>query len=114
MVVFDTRLGLAVLDVVDSVKAPAARLVVAELQRRTMKTTDGYAARDALSHPLFTALATDREAQDFRALLHVCAFVAGMLPLGLDSQPATALRTSERVVRWSLDHPERACTIGQG
>lgn len=111
MAVFDTRLGLAVLDVVDTVKDPAARLVVTELHRRTMKTTDGYAARETLAHPLFTALATDREAQDCRALLHACALEAGMLPSELGDQLAAALRTSDRVIRWSVDHPERACTI---
>lgn len=107
MAVFDTRLGLAVLDVVDSVKDPAARLVVAELHRRTMKTTDGYAARESLAHPLFTALATDREAQDCRALLHACALEAGTLPSELGDQLAAALRTSDRVIRSSL-HRESA------
>ncbi|HZX39719.1 MAG TPA: hypothetical protein VFF37_15570, partial [Streptomyces sp.] len=107
MAVFDTRLGLAVLDVVDSVKDPAARLVVAELHRRTMKTTDGYAARESLAHPLFTALATDWEAQDCRALLHACALEAGTLPSELGDQLAAALLTSDRVIRSSL-HRESA------
>ncbi|MEU7183247.1 MULTISPECIES: hypothetical protein [Streptomyces] len=113
MAVFDTRLGLAVLDVVDSVNDPAARLVVAELHRRTMKTTDGYAAREILAHPLFTALATYQEAQDCRALLRACALEAGTLPSELSDQLAAALRTSDRVIRGSVDHPERAHTSGR-
>lgn len=113
LAVFDTRLGLAVLDAVDSAEDPVARLVVAELHRRTMETTDGYAARETLKHPLFTALATDREAQDCRALLHACALEAGTLPGEQGDQLTTALHTSSRVIRRSIDRPEEACTIGQ-
>ncbi|MFD5111778.1 hypothetical protein ACFWNG_05590 [Streptomyces sp. NPDC058391] len=108
MAVFDTRLGLTVLDVVDSPKDPAARSVVTELHRRTMKTTDGYAAREALSHPLFTALATDREAQDCRALLHACSLEAGSLPNELGDQLTATLRTSDHVIRRSVARPEPA------
>lgn len=113
LAVFDTRLGLAVLDMVDSVKDPIARLVVSELHRRTMKTTDGYAARESLKHALFTALATDREAQDCRALLHACALGVGILPGALGDQLAAALRTSSRVIRQSVVRPGRTCTIVQ-
>ncbi|AXI79783.1 hypothetical protein [Peterkaempfera bronchialis] len=104
--VFDTRLGLAVLDVVGSGKDPVARLVVTELHRRTIKTTDGYAAREVLSHPLFIALATDREARDCRALLHACSLEAGVLPTELGDQLTAALRTSDRVIRRSVARPE--------
>ncbi|MDQ0773007.1 hypothetical protein QF026_001473 [Streptomyces aurantiacus] len=113
MVVFDTRLGLALLDMVDSVKDPAARKVVTELHRRTMKTTDGYAARETLAHGLFTALATDQEVRDCRALLHACALETGTLPVELDDQLTAALRTCDRAIRQHADHPERVCTIGQ-
>ncbi|MDX3241729.1 hypothetical protein [Streptomyces sp. ME18-1-4] len=113
MTVFDTRLGLAVLDVLPSPVDPVARVVVAELYRRTIKATDGYAARETLAHPLFTALATDREAQDCRALLHACALGAGSLPTGLSSQLAKALRTSDHTIRKSLASLKRACTAGQ-
>ncbi|WP_075662588.1 hypothetical protein [Streptomyces acidiscabies] len=113
MTVFDTRLGLAVLDVLPSPVDPVARVVVGELYRRTIKATDGYAARETLAHPLFTALATDREAQDCRALLHACALEAGSLPTGLSSQLAKALCTSDRTIRKSLASPKRACTVGQ-
>ena len=113
LTVFDTRLGVAVLDAVDSAKDPVARLVVAELHRRTTKTTDGYAARETLKHPLFTALATDRQAQDCRAVLHACALGAGTFPGELGDQLAAALRTSSRVIRRSVDRSDGACAIGQ-
>ncbi|TQK42320.1 hypothetical protein FBY35_3699 [Streptomyces sp. SLBN-118] len=113
MTVFNTRLGLAVLDVIASPEDPAARLVVVELHRRTNKATDGYAARETLAHPLFTALATDREAQDCRALLHACALGTGSLPNELRGQLVKALRKSAHVIRQSVAHLERACPIGQ-
>lgn len=109
LVVFDTRLGLTVLDVVNSVEDPAARRVVAELHRRTMKATDGYAARETLAHPLFTALATDQEVRDSRALLHTCALDAGMFPIELGEQLSAALCTSAHVIRQNANYPEQAC-----
>ena len=111
MVVFDTRLGLAVLDMVGSPKDPAARLVVTELHRRTVKTTDGYAARETLSHSLFTALATDRETQNCRALLRACSLETGALPNEQGDQLTATLRTSDRVIRRSVSPPEPTCYI---
>ncbi|MET9812331.1 hypothetical protein [Streptomyces sp. NPDC006355] len=113
MTVFNTRLGLAVLDVLPSPEDSVARVVVSELYRRTIKATDGYAARETLAHPLFTALATDRQAQDCRSLLHACALDAGLLPPGLTSQLAKALRTSDHTIRNHLARLKRACAVGQ-
>lgn len=103
--VFDTRLGLAVLDVIDSDKGQAARQVVADLHRRTMTTMDGYVARETLAHPLFTALVTDRQERDCRALLHACSLGVGVLPTELGDQLTAALRTSDRVIRLSVGRP---------
>lgn len=113
-VVFNTRLGLALLDVFPSPQDPVARAVVAELYRRTIKATDGYAAREILAHRLFTALATDRETQDCHALLNACALGTGSLPRGLSSQLDEALSTSDQTIRKRLAHLQRACTVGQG
>jgi peptidoglycan hydrolase-like protein with peptidoglycan-binding domain len=101
LAVFDTRLGLAVLDVVDTAEGTITRSVVAELHRRVTRTMDGYSAREALAHPLFTALATDQEAQDCRALLEACSLGAGPLPTELGNRLTAALRTSDRVIRRS-------------
>ncbi|MFJ8385567.1 hypothetical protein ACIQ9Q_13845 [Streptomyces sp. NPDC094438] len=109
MTVFETRLGLAMLDVIASPEEPAARLVVADLHRRTNKATDGYAARETLAHPLVARLSTDREMRDCRALLHACALGTGTLPNDLRSQLADALRTSAHVIRQSVADLERAC-----
>lgn len=112
MTVFNTRLGLAVLDMLPSPEDPVARVVVAELYRRTIRATDGYAARETLAHPSFSALATDRQAQDCRSLLHACALDAGSLPPGPSSQLAKALRTSDHTIRKRLAQLNRACTVG--
>ncbi|WP_413754914.1 hypothetical protein [Streptomyces sp. MMBL 11-3] len=102
MTVFNTRLGLTVLDAVASPEDPAARLVVTELHRRTTETTDGYAAREILAHPSFTALATDREMQDCRALLHACALGSRAFPTDLHDEVKAAIDISDRVIRTSV------------
>jgi hypothetical protein len=99
MAVFDTRLGLTVLDVIGSDEEPVARRVVDELHRRVTTLNDGYAARENLAHPLFTALATDRQQKNCRDILDVCALGAGRLPDQLRDRLATALRTSGRTIR---------------
>jgi hypothetical protein len=80
MTVFDIRLGLTVLDAIGSAEAPAAHRIVEDLHRRTTDAEDGYAARENLAHPLFTAIATDRQVQDCRALVRACALRAGTIP----------------------------------
>ncbi|WP_079185172.1 hypothetical protein [Streptomyces uncialis] len=102
MIVFDIRLGLTLLDAVGPAEAPARQRMVQELHRRTVEAEDGYAAREVLAHPLFLTLATDREAQDCRALVRVCALGAGAIPDHLHSELAAALRASDKVIGDSL------------
>ncbi|MFE2493894.1 hypothetical protein ACFXKS_13000 [Streptomyces scopuliridis] len=114
MTVFNTRLGLTVLDAIASPEAPATRLVVADLHRRATETTDGYAAREILAAPSFTALATDRETQDCRALLHACALGAGTFPADLHDEVTAAIRVSGRVIRSSVAAPTGLPAHGRG
>jgi hypothetical protein len=100
--VFDIRLGLTVLDVVGSAAAPAAQRIVADLHRRTSDAEDGYAAREILAHPLFTALSTDRQAGDCLALVRACALNAGFIPDRLQVELVAALHVSHTVIRQSL------------
>ncbi|MFJ1752919.1 hypothetical protein [Kitasatospora sp. NPDC088134] len=100
--VFDTRLGLVLLDVAASDSGPIARRLVTELHRRTMKAADGYAAREALAHPLFITLATDRQVRDCRALVHACSLGSGTFPTGLDGRLWAALHSSDHVIRRSV------------
>ncbi|WP_043680790.1 hypothetical protein [Streptomyces xylophagus] len=105
MTVFDTRLGLTVLDAIDFADVPAAHRIVEDLHRRTADAEDGYAARENLAHPLFTTLATERQVQDCRALVSACGLGAGILPKELQGELTAALRASDRVIRRSLGHP---------
>ncbi len=102
MTVFETRLGLTTLDVIDSAGDPCARHVVDDLHRRAMNANDGYAARESLAHPLFTTLATDHQQQDCTALVRVCALGAETFPDGLYGLLTSALRTSDRTIRDSV------------
>lgn len=101
LAVFETRLGLAVLDMVDSDQDTITRPVIAELHRRATRAMNGYTAREALAHPLFTALATDQQAQDCRSLLEACSLGAGPLPTELGNRVTAALRTSDLLIRHS-------------
>lgn len=105
MTVFNTRLGLTVLDAVASPEDPATRLVVAELHRRATQMTDGYAVREILGHPRLTTFVTDRKAQDCRDLLRACALGAGAVPADLQNEVKAALRISDRVIRNSVAAP---------
>ncbi|MFB7270639.1 hypothetical protein [Streptomyces sp. NPDC056244] len=105
MTVFNTRLGLTILDALASPEDPAAHSVVAELHRRTTEMADGYAARETFAHPLFTALATDRQAQDCRDLLHTCALGTGAFPADLHDRVKAALHISDRIIRNSVTTP---------
>lgn len=105
MTVFDIRLGLTVLDAIGSTEAPGARRIVEELHRRTTDAEDGYAARENLAHPLFTALATDGQQQDCCALVRACALGVRAVPDELQGQLSAALRASDSVIRESLTRP---------
>ena len=103
MSVFDNRLGLTVLDAIGSAEALAAHRIVEDLQRRTTDAEDGYVARENLAHPLFTEIATDRQVQDCRALVHACAIGGGILPDEPRRELTAALRASDSVIRESLE-----------
>lgn len=100
--VFTIRLGLTVLDLIDSAASPVARRIVADLHRRTVEAQDGYAARETLAHPLFTALTTERQAEDCRALVRACALGSRVLSDELRGELAVALNASDLVIRESL------------
>lgn len=104
MTVFDIRLGFTVLDAIGSAETPGARRIVGELHRRTTDAEDGYAARENLAHPLFTALATDRQQQDCRALVRACALGTQTIPDELRGKLTAALRAGDHVIRECRRH----------
>jgi hypothetical protein len=54
---------------------------------------------------LFTALATDRQAQDCRVLMRACALDAGTMPDELQRELTAALRASDSVIWESVARP---------
>lgn len=100
MTVFDTRLGLTVLDAIGSAESSAAHRVVRDLHRRTTDAEDGYAARENLAYPLFAEIASDRQVQDCRALVRVCGPSAG------DSVLTAPGRAGGGSARRGQHHPE--------
>ncbi|MGW0702999.1 hypothetical protein ACWD0A_27535 [Streptomyces sp. NPDC002867] len=99
MAVFYARLGLTILDVADSSEEPSARRVVNELHRRATKLNDGYAARESLTHSLFTALASDGQQKNCQDIVDACSLGTGKLPDELRDQLFAALRSSSRTLR---------------
>lgn len=104
LTVFDTRLGLTVLDVIAAAEHPAARTIADILAHRALDARDGYAAREILSHALTTALITDRQAEQCHDLVNACALGTRTLPAPLRDDLAAALHTSDEVIRTSLGH----------
>lgn len=107
LAVFDTRLGLTALDVIGAVDDPAARRVAAELHQRTVGATHGYAAREVLQHPLYTAHTTEPARRACLALFDACALRSGKLPNDLSDQLMAAVQESDRTIRTSLGHRHR-------
>ncbi|MFJ9894252.1 hypothetical protein ACIQPR_13140 [Streptomyces sp. NPDC091280] len=110
--VFDIRLGLTVLDAIGSTEAPAAHLVVEDLHRRTTNAEDGYAARENLAHPLFSAIATDRQSADCRVLVRACRLGGGTIPDTLRGELAGALIACDSVIREDLS-TSSGCRTGR-
>ncbi len=50
LLVFRTRLGLAMIDAAECCETPAARSIIPDLAQRAVAAEDGYAARDILRH----------------------------------------------------------------
>ncbi|MFI5689993.1 hypothetical protein [Streptomyces sp. NPDC051636] len=102
MTVFDTRLGLTVLDAIDSSEHPGARPLVDDLARRTLEAQNGYAARELLAHRLFTTVAAAGKVRDCTALVRSCGLGGRTLPDSLHRTLSAALDSSEVVISGSL------------
>ncbi|MEW2434306.1 hypothetical protein AB0952_08995 [Streptomyces caniferus] len=100
--VFDTRLGLTILTLLDTSDGPAAHRVAEELCRRTITASDGYAARECLAVPRFTDLLKHPETQAAQGLVHACALESGELPTPQAAHLTMALRLSDEVIRASV------------
>ncbi|AJC55021.1 hypothetical protein [Streptomyces sp. 769] len=103
--VFDTRLGLTILDFLDQSHGSAARRMTEELHHRTLAATDGYAARECLADPRFTDLVTPGQAKAIHELDRACALGNGDLPRPRAARLTKALWLSDEVIRESVARP---------
>ncbi|WP_404949174.1 hypothetical protein HFP70_35925 [Streptomyces sp. ARC14] len=113
MTVFDTRLGLTILDLLEPHQEDAAHRMVAELHRRTVTATDGYAARECLADARFTALAEPSQVEAAQKLVRACALGSGSLPDPWLARMSEALRVSDAVIRESVGQPHQEGTSAQ-
>ncbi|PRH81095.1 hypothetical protein C6N75_00705 [Streptomyces solincola] len=105
MTVFDTRLGLTILDLLEPHQDDAAHRMVTELHRRAAAATDGYAARECLADERFISLAEPRQIEAAQQLVRACALGSGNLPEPRLAKMTEALRVSDEVIRASVGHP---------
>ncbi len=106
MTVFNTRLGLTVLDAVGHADHPTARRIVQDLHRRAIETTDGYAARECLASLLFNTVAPTGWRNDCEQLVEDCALGAKAVPGPLRAELMDAVRSSDQVIRQNLQGPQ--------
>lgn len=96
--VFDTRLGLTILDLAHLAEYPADA-VVHELASRVVEEADEYAARELLTHiPCLNNL-NEQQTSRCRQLVDACALAAKRLPEGVIGELKYALHKADRVLR---------------
>ncbi|MFF2025223.1 hypothetical protein ACFVW2_25875 [Streptomyces sp. NPDC058171] len=102
--VFNIRLGLTILDIIEA-DTSSARHVANELHQRATKQNDGYAALENLRHPRFRAHVTEEQQRECRKVLTACALGDGKLPDELRELLRTAVSTSDHTIRRTV--PDR-------
>ncbi|MFG2845366.1 hypothetical protein ACGF12_19655 [Kitasatospora sp. NPDC048296] len=98
--VFNTRLGLALLDTAGG--TDRARRTARFLIARTLEHGDGYAARDVLAHPASAAALTCAEQQQLTETETACGLDRRELPADLHDTFAAALNRSASALTRSL------------
>ncbi|MDQ8706948.1 hypothetical protein RCO28_31415 [Streptomyces sp. LHD-70] len=96
--VFDTRLGLTILDLARLVGYPADA-VAHDMVSRAVEAADGYAARELLTYEPCLNLLTARQTSRCRELVDACALAARDLPEGVLRDLKQALHKADLVLR---------------
>ena len=103
LAVFHIRLGLIVADALEQDHHPARRRTIASLIRQAM--SDGYAARDFLSHPGHLNMATAREIHQLTDLVSACGLARGRMSSHHRDSLGSALSTAELVIEQQRRRP---------
>jgi len=98
LAVFQTRLGLSVIDAIGGIGHRAAGRIAADLLHRASTTRDGYIARDLLGHEGCVSLLTDGQAHHLTEAVNACALGNHAIPARLHTDISAALDTSEVVL----------------
>jgi hypothetical protein len=96
LTVFHTRLGLCLIDALDTANQPATEAIAASLLDQA--TTDGYAARDVLAHPSCRGTATNRQTHALAELVDACGLDSGRIPEPMLADISATLHTAEQVI----------------
>jgi hypothetical protein len=104
LAVFQTRLGLSVIDLAGGVDHSGARDVAAGLARRAVEFRDGYAAREVLRHGGCLGMLPDDQARVLAELVEACALDRRELPEEAEAELLDALDISESAIRRQLRH----------
>ncbi|MGK4581754.1 hypothetical protein [Kitasatospora sp. HPMI-4] len=100
--VFNTRLGLALIDAAGGTGHPRAQDTARFLIAQTLEHGDGYAARDVLSHPAVAAALAPAERQQLTEAVTSCGLDQGELPADLHETFAAALNRAASALTGSL------------
>jgi hypothetical protein len=95
LAVFQTRLGLTLVDGLGADEGPA-RVIAQNLLR--LAVIDGYAARDVLTHPIAESVATAAELDQLINLVQSCGLDAGTVPDHVLAELPTSLDTAQSVL----------------
>ncbi|MFB7126460.1 hypothetical protein [Kitasatospora sp. NPDC056273] len=105
--VFDTRLGLSLIEAAGGTGQPAAASTARSLIARTLEHGDGYAAREVLAHPGCSGLLTGTERERLTATVAACGLGTELIPQQLRNDLTAALERSRSVLVRSLAGKER-------
>ncbi|MGY1434596.1 hypothetical protein [Streptomyces reniochalinae] len=96
--VFDTRLGLTILDLAQLTGHPADA-VAHELASRAVDSADGYAARELFAHGPCLHLLNEQQVSRCHELVAVCGLAAQRLPDRVLGELKHALHKADRVLQ---------------
>ncbi|MGH3941186.1 MAG: hypothetical protein ACRDTG_21630, partial [Pseudonocardiaceae bacterium] len=101
--VFRARVGMTALDLADECDSPQLpRLRTALI---TTASTDAYAAREALAHPVLRPVMTAGQQQGLTALVQASGLGRGAIPQGLLDDLMESVTLAENQLRTLLDPP---------
>lgn len=106
---FRIRLGLTALDLCVEAQQVDVDLLCTELIEDAERSTDAYAAREVLNHPICRARMTGDQAETLKGLMGRSWLDAGSIPKSLLSALMVSVETAGTVLVQTLDAPTPYC-----